>query len=262
MFQNTKANRRVYFNNVIGSLQIIIGGFCSFVFGLTLIGCFNTMFGSKKTTEIGATSIILIIFILSVYILNRGLKRRRLNRIYCTYTQQLMQNSAFSIDQLALVLRMPLNSVRKDLETMVKKGFIDSVNQYDKNYNQHSQNYRAEKPSATFRTQTVSVNGKVVSESNPEVEAMMDNMQGKFGKIFGEGNTINVNSDPEDIAKFVENTLRMAGISETGEVTELEGSSPSFESQPRVFECKSCGARNMVVPEADAVCEYCGSGLE
>lgn len=119
-----------------------------------------------------------------------------------------------------------------------------------------------DKPSTTFRTQTVTVNGKVVSENNPEVEAMMDNMQRTFGKIFGEGNTINVNSDPDDIAKFVENTLRQAGISKTGEVTESEGSSHSFESQPRVFECKSCGARNMVVPGADAVCEYCGSGLE
>jgi len=106
------------------------------------------------------------------------------------------------------------------------------------------------------------VNGKVVSDNSPEVEAMMDNMQRKFGKIFGEGNTINVNSDPDDIAKFVQNTLRRAGISKTSEVTDLEGSSPVFESQPRVFECKSCGARNMVAPGADAVCEYCGSGLE
>lgn len=118
------------------------------------------------------------------------------------------------------------------------------------------------KPSATFRTKTVTVNGKVVSENNPEVEAMMNNMQGMFGKIFGEGNTINVNSDSEEISKFVESTLRMAGISETGKVTKSEGSSPVSKSQPRVFECKSCGARNMVAPGADAVCEYCGSGLE
>ncbi|ABX44115.1 hypothetical protein [Lachnoclostridium phytofermentans] len=119
-----------------------------------------------------------------------------------------------------------------------------------------------DKSSTTFRTQTVIMNGKVVSDNSPEVEAMMDNMQRKFGKIFGEGNTINVNSDSEDIAKFVENTLRMAGISETGEVTKLEGSSPSVESQPGVFECKSCGARNMIVLGADAVCEYCGSSLK
>ncbi|WP_312369215.1 hypothetical protein [Lachnoclostridium sp.] len=146
MFRNKNVNRKVYYNNVIGLLQISIGGFCSFIFGLGLIGCIMTMFGQEKTAGIVATSIIFILFILFVTMLKKGLKRRRLTRIYYTCAQQHRQNPAFNVDQLALVLRRPLGSVKKDLDTIVKMGFTDTVNINNKSYNQHSQNYRTEKP--------------------------------------------------------------------------------------------------------------------
>jgi DNA-directed RNA polymerase subunit RPC12/RpoP len=104
------------------------------------------MFGPEKTTGIGATSIILIILILFVKLLRRGLQRRRLTRVYYTCAEQRRQNPAFSVEQLALVLRRPLDSVKKDLDTIMQMGFTDPVNINNKNYNQQSQNYRTEKP--------------------------------------------------------------------------------------------------------------------
>lgn len=112
-----------------------------------------------------------------------------------------------------------------------------------------------------IRTRVV-VNGKVVSDNDPEVKIMMGNMQKKFGAIFGEGNVINAGSDSEDIAEFVESTLRLAGISDAAEETELKSSSALADDQPKVLECKNCGAWNRVIPGTNAVCEYCESGLE
>lgn len=106
--------------------------------------------------------------------------------------------------------------------------------------------------SKTVRKQTVIINGKVVSENNPEAKAAMDNMKRELGAMLGKGTTVNVNSASGDIAKYVESQLRMAGISKAATVPE----------QPRVFECKNCGARNTVNPGVNAICEYCGSGLE
>lgn len=159
-------NRKVYNNNVIGLIQIAIGGFCSFVFGLTLIGCVMDMLGPENTTGIGATSIILIIFLLFVKMLKRGLQRKRLTRVYYTCAQHRRQNPTFSVEQLALVLRRPLDSVKKDLDSIVQMGFTDYVDKNNKDYNQHSQNYRTEKPilESNARSNIKSVNEPKLDE--------------------------------------------------------------------------------------------------
>ncbi|SHK73160.1 hypothetical protein SAMN02745136_03202 [Anaerocolumna jejuensis DSM 15929] len=159
MSQDKKVKRKLFFNSAIGLLQIMAGGFFAFIFGITLLGCFFTMFGPKKTTTVGETLVILIIFVLFTYMLLRGFRRRRLNKIYYVYTQQLMKNSAFSIEQLAAALRMPLDSVRKDMEEMVKKELIDID---DNNYNQYYQDYEAEEP--TYASDTKSNIRKPASE--------------------------------------------------------------------------------------------------
>lgn len=145
MFQEDKAKVLVFLNNIIGFLQIAVGGFLSFIFGIGLMGELWTTFGPKKTTGIGEALIILIIFILFVSMLMRGLRRRRLNRIYCTYMQQLLQYSNFSIERLAHTLRMPMASLRKDLDFMIKKGFIDNINIYGNDFNRYNQDYGEEK---------------------------------------------------------------------------------------------------------------------
>lgn len=123
-------------------------------------------------------------------------------------------------------------------------------------FKKNNQNY------STTVNRTVMVNGKVVSENDPEVEAMMGDMKKTFGGFFDADNGINENSDPNDIGKFVENALRMAGIPESGQSIGSGGTSPSLGSQPRVLQCKGCGARNMIAPGTNPICEYCGSGLE
>lgn len=122
MFQKFKLRRKLYINYAIGLLQILIGGFCSFTFGFGFIGCIGNMIMYKRV-GIGATFIFLILFILFAFMLNRGLKRRRLNRIYFTCAQ----NPSLTVDQLAIVLKMPLKSLKRDLDTIVKRGLIPEM---------------------------------------------------------------------------------------------------------------------------------------
>lgn len=144
MSQNIKGNRKVNLYNAIGTLQVMIGGFCSFAFGFGFIGCIGNRI-MYKTVGIGATLIIFILFILSAYMLSSGLKRKRLTRVYYACAQQLMMTPTLSAEQLAKVLRMPLKSLKRDLDTIVKKGFIPE-NIEDKNYHEDSQNSRTEEP--------------------------------------------------------------------------------------------------------------------
>lgn len=121
--------------------------------------------------------------------------------------------------------------------------------------------------SNTIRTQTVIKNGKVVSSDDPDVKEAMENMEKTFGQVFGKGNFVNANSDPDDIAEFVENRLRMAGISNTGNMSRLENSftssnQPAIGCEQRIVICKGCGAKNTLTSDGNNICEYCGSGLD
>lgn len=102
MSQKIKGNRKVYLYNDIGTLQVMIGGFCSFAFGFGFIGCIGNRI-MYQTVGIGATFIIFILFIISAYMLSRGFKRKRLIRVYYACAQQLVNNPTLSSEQLAKV---------------------------------------------------------------------------------------------------------------------------------------------------------------
>ncbi len=149
MYQDNRARKALNSNNAISLLQILVGGFLSLIFGLAFLGGLVSMSDPEDTIGISYTIIFFIISILFAYMLIRGLKRRKLSKIYYTYTQLLKQNPACSDNQLAVVLRRPLISVRKDLDTMAKKGFLPSVYIDNRNFNQQTQNYGAQTPIVT-----------------------------------------------------------------------------------------------------------------
>lgn len=128
MIQNLKKNSKVYCNKIIGYWQVYIGALFSVCLGLSFISCLWNMLGPRKITSFGQTLVIFLLFLLFAYNLNRGLKRIRLNKVYEAYIQQFNESSYFSVERLATTLKMPINIVETEMQTLVYKGFIDSIN--------------------------------------------------------------------------------------------------------------------------------------
>ena len=124
MFQDRQSQKAVSRSFNFGIIQIMIGGFLSFIFGITFISCFVDLFSQDSTTGVDDFIIITVIFGLSVYLLLRGMRRLKLVKLFRSYIQLLSQAPSHSIDQLANILKSPVHIVRNNLLKMLKKNYI------------------------------------------------------------------------------------------------------------------------------------------
>jgi len=127
MFQDKKSERAILINNTIGSIQIVIGGFCSFVFGITFMVSVGYMFDYIRAISGDVVIFIFIILVIFLFMLICGIRRIRLAGKCSSYILLLNQRKSNSIDQIAAVLNKPVAKVRSDLERMIRKGFIVSA---------------------------------------------------------------------------------------------------------------------------------------
>lgn len=149
MFQDKKSLRAITNSRSVGVIQIAFGSFFGFIFGLTFIACFADMFDPNRTTTVGDMFIIFIIFALFLYMLIRGIQRVSFTKTYKYYIQFLGQGQSHSIDELAVVLKAPVHIVRRNLEKMMKKGFIADAYIDDKtNCINSTRYYQAVQPSS------------------------------------------------------------------------------------------------------------------
>jgi ribosomal protein S27E len=142
MFQDGKSRRAVRRNYVICVLQMTVGGFWSFIFGLTSLSFIINMFKHNSAVTLDMTLIILAIFAALAYLTVRGFKRKKIDTIYYYYLPLLARSNAHSIDDLAAALKKSADEVKSDLEILLKKGFLASAYiDYNTNYIIHIQNY-------------------------------------------------------------------------------------------------------------------------
>lgn len=111
---------------------------------------------------------------------------------------------------------------------------------------------------------TVTRNGKVLSPDDPGVKETIANIQNKFGKYLGNDFFQNILNDTVD-GDLMDNQEDIEELSDMEE--EHHGfvgafSSHAQQKSPSVVKCINCGANNIITAGSQAVCEYCGSGLE
>ncbi|MDF2588883.1 MAG: hypothetical protein K0S41_2724 [Anaerocolumna sp.] len=129
MVQNFRQKSVIIVQSIIGKLQIIVGSVLTFIFGFTFI------YGVFDDEEDGAAVLIILAILtaLAVYMLNRGLKRGKLIKLFTRYVAFLSKDQVHSIDQLAKSTETSVQVVTKNLEYMMKKrlfsnAYIDKIN--------------------------------------------------------------------------------------------------------------------------------------
>ena len=261
MSRNNKANKAIERNSIISSFQVAVGGFFSFIFGMTAISCIINLGG---TVELNAAIVIFILFALFLYMLICGIRRKRLAGRYNSYINLLDQGQAHSIDQLAGILNAKPHVVKSNLERMINKKFLgfayidNETNSIvnTRGYWGHPQ-YSNMKPEEvqpkttqvhTSTSQRTTFNGKVVSQDDPAVKEILENVQDIVNKAMS--NQTDFGNEFEKVGNFFESMSSTAPQPQTQ------------EKQQKVVKCEGCGAKNTIVTGEAAICKYCGNGLE
>ncbi|MDF2941307.1 MAG: hypothetical protein K0S01_165 [Herbinix sp.] len=123
MFQDRQSQKAVSRSFNYGIFQIMVGGFFSFIFGLTFFAQLNLLIRGT-TSDVGSFFVLMVLAGLSVYLLLCGMRRLKLIRLYRNYIQLLSQAPSHSIDQLAYILKSPVQMVRFNLIQMIKKRYL------------------------------------------------------------------------------------------------------------------------------------------
>ena len=114
-------NRTTVINTIISVIQIAVGGFWLFIFGIALLG--NML---DAETSLDAASIVLfIIFIsLSAYTLYCGIKRAKMSRVLKNYINVIGNVASVSIENVAQSVQVSESQIISDFEWLIKKNFF------------------------------------------------------------------------------------------------------------------------------------------
>ncbi len=125
MFQDINSNRIITRSRITGLIQIIIGGFFTFIFGITFIAGIAELFDREASMSLSTVIIVLCLLLISVYFLVQGIQKHTLTSLCKRYMPLLSQNDTHSIQQFADFIRTPANVVHKNLENMIKRRYIN-----------------------------------------------------------------------------------------------------------------------------------------
>jgi DNA-directed RNA polymerase subunit RPC12/RpoP len=127
MLQDSQSQKAVSRSFNYGTFQIVLGGFLTFVFGITFLSCIADLLTLDSTMDVWTFMIIMIILGLSVYLLICGILRLRLIKLHRNYMQLLSQGPCHSIDQLASILKSPVHIVKSNLIMMMNKKYLTAA---------------------------------------------------------------------------------------------------------------------------------------
>lgn len=114
-------NKSIVLNIIISIIQIALGGFWLFIFGVAFIG---NLLDAENTLE--ATSVMLfIIFIsLSAYTFYCGIKRTKMNKTLKNYVNVIGNVESISIEDLAKSVLVSESQVVSEFEWLIKKSIL------------------------------------------------------------------------------------------------------------------------------------------
>ncbi len=124
MEQNKKSKSTIILNLIISKIQIVVGGFLTFSFFITLIAVLFS--GAIKESPLGVF-LVLIFTALSALLMYSGIKRGKLVKLFKKYTPILSSDPVHSIEQLAAQTGESVDAVIKNISTMINKGFFKNA---------------------------------------------------------------------------------------------------------------------------------------
>lgn len=124
--------------------------------------------------------------------------------------------------------------------------------------------FKSSKNKVVINNSTVIRNGKVVSSDDPYVKEELEKMQKKFGKYLGNDYMEKMMQGTEDVTDSEELQEDLTDLADMEGFENFAGAFFSSEqpAQTKIVECKNCGANNTITLRKNAICEYCGTGLE
>lgn len=115
---------KVIFSTVVSKIQVILGVLVLIFCGLGIIGSV----GTENFGNIAFIVVLVLLLALGVWLVYRGRKKGRLIKRFQQYVAVLSGDPVRSLDNLAAALGESVDSVRGNVEQMIKLGFM--VNAY------------------------------------------------------------------------------------------------------------------------------------
>ncbi len=124
MGKNKNKNNAISRYYLISCIQMYVGGFFCFIFGIAAI---NSVVNWGTYVKTGAVIVSILLFTLFLCILIFGIIRQKFVDQYFSYMELLDQRRSYSIDQLAVILEVPPEDVRSNLKKMGEENFLEYV---------------------------------------------------------------------------------------------------------------------------------------
>lgn len=113
----------VLLRSLISKVQLVLGILIVLFFGLAGLG----MLTDPSILDGGALVVLILMLVLGGWLIRRAILKGRLLKRFKQYAAALSNDSLRSLDNLALVLNLPADQVRRDVEQMVRLGFFASA---------------------------------------------------------------------------------------------------------------------------------------
>lgn len=107
-------------SKIIEKIQLIVGIVTTFVFGV--IAIYSTFDDEYDGLDVVIT--FYIIFFIGILLIALSIKRHKLINNFKTYVKILSEDSTGSIDNIATVLNVSTDKVRKELQLMIDKKYF------------------------------------------------------------------------------------------------------------------------------------------
>jgi len=120
MNETSNSKSRVIISSIISKLELILGGFFAL---LCLIGSIALLSDSENSGAV----FFCVLFLLSVLLLYRGIKRGKLIKLFKNYAIRLSSDPMRSIDLLAENTGTSVDVVRNNLQLMILKGYFKNT---------------------------------------------------------------------------------------------------------------------------------------
>ena len=118
-------NKKLRVGKAYSLIQRLLGGFCSVVFLVCWIALTISLFEGK-----GNLIVVIIFFLLigaSRIHYNKGIALKNLIKNYETYSLRLSGRLFVTLDELAVIVEQDPVLVQKNIEEMIKKGYINKI---------------------------------------------------------------------------------------------------------------------------------------
>lgn len=119
-----KSKAAIIISQIIEKIQLIGGGFWTFIFALALMGVCIDDPESETETDVGTVVVVIILLLIGIFTIWCGLRRKKLRLLFKEYVSYLSVNPMGDLDDLAASTGTAPDTVKKNIRFMIKKHFF------------------------------------------------------------------------------------------------------------------------------------------